>query len=249
MSSFAPSGDLEATRAYYDEFSARYDDHRGGRTPNGYHDLVDAMEVDFCARYGTNSDILEVGCGTGLLLERLATFARSARGIDLSPGMLAHAKARGLEVSVGSATELPFANASFDLTCSFKVLPHVQDIKRALAEMARVTRPGGTVIAEFYNPMSFRGLAKRIGPAGKISDRSTEDAVFTRFDTLWSAERYLPRELYVVASRGVRIVTPAAVAMKVPGLGSLLTRAEWALCDSPLRVFAGFVILAMQKAL
>ena len=51
--------------------------------------------------------------------------------------------------------------------------------------MARVIRPGGFALAELYNPMSFRGLAKRLGPAGKISDKSDERAVFTRFDPPW----------------------------------------------------------------
>ncbi len=247
MSDLGASGDLDATRAYYDEFSERYDKHRGGREPGGYHDLVDAMEIDLCRRYAEGRDVLEVGCGTGLLLARIAEFSRSAKGIDLSPGMLERARERGLDVTVGSATELPYPDASFDVTCSFKVLPHVREIELALSEMARVTRPGGTVLAEFYNPLSLRGLAKSFGPAGAISDRSKEDAVFTRFDTLWGARRHLPRGLRVLGARGVRIVTPAAAAMRIPAIGRLLSRAEWALCDSPLNVFAGFVILAMTK--
>src|SRR5690606_39017711 len=106
--------------------------------------------------YGTGKDVLECGCGTGLILERIARFARSASGIDLSPGMLEVAKRRGLDVQEGSITSLPFPDASFDVTCSFKVLAHVPDIGRALAEMARVTRPSGVILAEFYNPWSLR---------------------------------------------------------------------------------------------
>jgi ubiquinone/menaquinone biosynthesis C-methylase UbiE len=155
-----PTGDLPTTRAYYDEFAARYDDKRGGREPNGYHDLVDDLEVDYAERFGRGLDVLEVGCGTGLILARIAGFARTARGIDLSPGMLERARARGLDVMEGSATKLPFDDASFDVVCSFKVLAHVREIELALREMARVTRPGGTVLAEFYNPLSLRGLVK-----------------------------------------------------------------------------------------
>jgi ubiquinone/menaquinone biosynthesis C-methylase UbiE len=242
-----PTGDLSTTRAYYDEFSARYDDKRGGREPNGYHDLVDDLEVDYVERFGRGLDVLEVGCGTGLLLARIAEFARTARGIDLSPGMLEHARGRGLEVMEGSATALPFDDASFDLVCSFKVLAHVRDIQLALREMARVTRPGGTVLAEFYNPLSLRGLVKRLGPAGAISARAKESAVYTRFDTPRKIRQHLPPDLRIIGSRGVRIVTPAAAAMRVPVLGSLLTQAEWALCDSPARAFGGFVIYALRK--
>ena len=143
------SGDPDSNRAYYDAFAARYEDHRGERDPGGYHDLLDELEADFVERFGGGREVLEVGCGTGLVLARIAGFARRAQGIDLSPGMLEKARARGLDVVEGSATALPFPDASFDVTCAFKVLAHIPDIERALSEMARVTRPRGTIIAEF----------------------------------------------------------------------------------------------------
>lgn len=245
--SAAADAHLHATRAYYDEFSHRYDAKRGGREPNGYHDLVDDLEIDLTHRFGRGLDVLEVGCGTGLLLARIQEFARSARGVDLSPGMLAKARERGLDVHEGSATDLPFPDASFDVACSFKVLPHVRDVGLALREMARVVRPGGSVIAEFYNPFSIRGLAKRLGPAGAISDATNEDAVFTRFDAPWDVPRLAPPNLRLISSRGVRIVTPVASVMRVPILGEALRRAEWALCDSPLRRLAGFWIAVFRK--
>jgi ubiquinone/menaquinone biosynthesis C-methylase UbiE len=238
---------LEATRAYYDEFAKRYDDKRGGRDPGGYHDLVDDLEIDFLRRFATDRDVLEVGCGTGLLLERIAGFARSAKGIDLSAGMLEKARSRGLDVTLGSATELPFADASFDVACSFKVLPHVRDIDRALAEMARVVRPGGTLVVELYNPYSFRGLVKNLLPAGAISEKTKEDAVYTRFDNPFRVPDLLPPGVCLRASRGVRIVTPAAMAMRLPIVGRVLAKAERALCDSPLRYFGGFWIAAAEK--
>jgi ubiquinone/menaquinone biosynthesis C-methylase UbiE len=238
---------LDETRAYYDEFSARYEDARGGRDPGGYHDLVDDLEIDFLARWGAGADVLEVGCGTGLLLERIARFARAAKGVDLSPGMLEKARGRGLDVVEGSATSLPFPDEAFDATCAFKVLAHVRDIERALAEMLRVTRRHGVVVAEFYNPWSLRALAKRLGPAGAISHRTDESAVFTRFDSPSRVRELVPKGARLIAARGVRIVTPAAVAMRVPVLGSVLRRAEWALADTPLGALGGFWIAAMQR--
>lgn len=245
----APAADahIDATRAYYDEFSHRYEDRRGGNDPGGYHDLVDDLEIDFVRRFGAGGDLLEVGCGTGLLLARAAAFARSARGVDLSPGMLARARARGLDVVEASATDLPFPDATFDLAYSFKVLAHVRDIERALAEMARVVRPGGFVLAEFYNPASLRGLVKRLAPPGAISDARDESHVFTRFDTPDEARALAPRGTRFVSARGVRIVTPAAAALRVPVVGEVLRRAEWLLCDSPLRRFGGFWIGAFRK--
>jgi ubiquinone/menaquinone biosynthesis C-methylase UbiE len=236
-----------STQAYYDEFSKGYERNRGDNDPGGYHELIDDLQVDFASRYAAGGDLLEVGCGTGLLLRRFAKVTKSARGIDLSPGMLEKARARGLDVATGSATNLPFPDASFDVTCSFKVLAHVVDIERALAEMVRVTRPTGAVIADFYNPYSLRGLVKRFGPAGAISASTDESAVYTRFDSPFRAAKLLPSGWHISASRGVRIVTPAALAFRVPWLRKVLTVSEWALADSPLSVFGGFWLAAITK--
>ena len=235
------------TQAYYDEFSKGYEKNRGDNDPGGYHELVDDLQVDFAARYAAGGDLLEVGCGTGLLLRRFAQLTKSARGIDLSPGMLEKARARGLDVRTGTVLDLPFPDASFDVTCSFKVLAHVEDIERALAEMIRVTRPTGTVIADFYNPYSLRGLVKRFGPAGAISASTNESAVYTRFDSPFRVAKLLPAGWRIAASRGVRILTPAAHAFRVPLLRKALTFGEWALADSPLSVFGGFWLAAIRS--
>jgi ubiquinone/menaquinone biosynthesis C-methylase UbiE len=238
---------LDETRRYYDDFSARYEAQRGGRDPGGYHDLLDELEAGIVERYGRGKDVLEVGCGTGLLLDRFAVFANKVSGIDLSPGMLKLAKERGHDVREGSATALPFADATFDVSCSFKVLAHVKEIDTALSEMTRVVKKGGHIIAEFYNPLSFRGLAKRLGPAGAISHNRDESEVFTRFDAPWKVRSMAPRGTRFVASRGVRIVTPVAQAMRVPVLGSILRVAERKLADSPLSIFGGFWIAVFEK--
>jgi SAM-dependent methyltransferase len=241
------SGSHGSNRAYYDAFSVGYENHRGERDPGGYHELLDELESAFVARFGTSKDVLEVGCGTGLVLRRIARFARRAHGVDLSPGMLERARDRGLDVQEASATELPFDDASFDVTCSFKVLPHVPNVSRALAEMARVTKPGGYILAEFYNPNSLRGVIKRFTPAGRVAEGTREHDVFTRFDSPEEVRLLVPRGCSIVATRGVRIVTPAAAAMKIPVLRDLLRRAEHALCDSPLSALGGFWIAAMEK--
>jgi ubiquinone/menaquinone biosynthesis C-methylase UbiE len=241
------SGSRESNRAYYDAFSAGYESQRGDNDPGGYHELLDELESDFVARYGADRDVLEVGCGTGLVLKRIASFARTARGVDLSPGMLAHARRRGLDAVEGSATALPFPDASFDVTCSFKVLAHVPDVRGALVEMARVTRPGGYVLAEFYNPYSLRGLVKRLSPPGAIAPGANEGNVYTRFHSPTDVRALVPKGCELVASRGVRIVTPAAVAMRLPYVRDALRLAERSLCDSPLGAFGGFWIAALAK--
>jgi ubiquinone/menaquinone biosynthesis C-methylase UbiE len=238
---------LRDTRAYYDEFAHQYEAERRPNRPAGYHALIDDLEVELVQRYGAGKDVLECGVGTGLLLDRIARFARTAKGIDLSPGMLQRARARGLDVTEASVTAVPFPDASFDVTCSFKVLAHVPEIGRALAEMARVTRPGGVVLAEFYNPLSLRAAIKRLGLGGKISRATHESAVYTRFDAPWIVPRILPPSLSLETARGVRIVTPAAGVMRVPGLRSVISAAERRLADTRAAVFAGFYVAVLRK--
>ena len=237
----------ESIRSYYNEFSIRYEDQRRTRQPNGYHALIDDLEVDYALRYASGKDLLEVGCGTGLILERLGAHCRSAKGVDLSPGMLEPARTRGLDVKVGSATSIPFDDEQFDVVCSFKVLAHVPELEKALQEMLRVTRSGGYVLAEVYNPMSLRAVVKKLGPAGAISEKTKESAVFTRYDSPSAVRRIVPTNAKIVGSRGIRIVTPAALAMRVPVVKTVLQRLEWKLCDSPLSVFGGFWIAAIRK--
>jgi SAM-dependent methyltransferase len=230
-------------RAYYDDFSSRYENERH----HGYHALLDELELTVALPFAGGRDVLEVGCGTGLILERLAGVARRAEGIDLSPGMLAKARERGLNVREASATALPYPEAEFDLVVSFKVLAHVPDIRKAFAEMARVCRPGGRVVAEVYNPWSLRFVAKRLGGPGKISAGRSEADVFTRWDAPTKLRSLLPPELALDEVRGLRVFTPAAFVHRIPVVGATLARVERVVTRSPLRWFGGFLVLLATK--
>lgn len=233
----------EATRAYYDDFSRWYERERG----RGYHGMIDDLEFDLTEPYARGRRCLEVGCGTGLILERVRDVASEAVGIDLSPGMLEKARERGLTVHEAPATKLPFEDGRFDVVYSFKVLAHVPEIETALAEMARVCAPGGTILAEFYNPHSLRYLAKRFGPAGKVSETRTEAAVYTRFDSPERVKAMVPRGASLVGFRGVRVFTPVARAVTLPVIGAALTRAEHLALRSPLARFGGFLVAVMRR--
>jgi SAM-dependent methyltransferase len=233
------------TQTYYDRFAAGYEAERH----HGYHRLIDELELDLVRRFGAGKDVFEAGCGTGLLLREAAQVARTAVGLDLSRGMLEPARARGLSVLQGSITDVPLPSETFDLVYSMKVLAHVPPIEAAVAELARLVRPGGHLLLEFYNPISLRYLAKRIAGPGKIAaDGTTEKDVYTRFDTLTRARGYLPADIELVAVRGVRVVTPSSAVFRFAPLGRLFSWAERAAADLPLlRNLGGFLILVGQK--
>lgn len=231
-------------REYYDDFAAWYERERH----RPYHRFLDDLEIELVERYGRGRDVLEIGCGTGLLLQRSAVFARSAIGVDLSGAMLAVARSRGLRVVQGSATALPIASASHDLVYAFKVLAHVVDIGAALSEMTRVVRPGGWVVAEFYNPRSLRRVVKAIKPPSPVSPSNDDLAVYTRYDDVAAIRRYLPPELQWRTTRGIRIVTPVAAIHRVPVLGPCVRAIERALADVPgVREFGGFLAVCAQR--
>lgn len=231
-------------RDYYDEFSHSYEHGRD----RGYHALIDELEVDLVLRYARGANVLEAGCGTGLILKELAPHARRAVGVDLSAGMLAHAQRRGLPVVQASVTDLPFPDASFDVVCSFKVLAHVERIRDALAELSRITRPGGHLVLEFYNPMSLRGLVKWLKPPTRIADGTHDEHVYTRYDTLDQVRAMLPPGHEVVDIRGVRVVTPTAAVFNVAPVARLFHFLEWKAADAPiLRRLGGFLIVVVRK--
>ncbi len=192
-------------------------------------------------------DLLEVGCGTGLLLRRLGPKARRAVGVDLSPGMLAIARNRGLTVVEADARALPFPDANFDVAVSFKTLPHVPDLRQALAELCRVVRPGGVVIAEVYNPISLRAWTKRFLPARRTSRDRTEADVFVRFDDEAAFRAAIPPGARIVATHGMRTVLPFGAALELPIVGNALAHVERTLATRWLAArFGGLVARVLQ---
>lgn len=99
--------------------------------------------------------ILDIGTGTGSLLEKLhLSFPdASMTGIDIAPNMCIHAKQKlGDSCSIvnANAEVLPFKTADFDLVVSSSALQWVVDLKSAMQEMRRVLKPGGVMAISFF---------------------------------------------------------------------------------------------------
>jgi ubiquinone/menaquinone biosynthesis C-methylase UbiE len=240
------SSSAARSRAYYDEFSETYERHRH----RGYHALIDDLELELAEPYCRGAArVLEAGCGTGLILRRLQAITDgTVVGIDLSAGMLSVACTRGLAALQSSVEALPFSDASFDTVVSFKVLAHVPEIRPALAELARVTRPGGHLLLEFYNRASLRTLIKQLKQPTRIGRRFSDEDVYTRFDTLGEIRAYLPADVDLVDIRGIRVVTPFAQLHDLPLVRSALSAAERFLGRAPLfRNWGGFLVVVLRK--
>ena len=88
--------------------------------------------------------ILDAGCGSGRTLVELAGYGAEVSGIELNTDAAELARRRGLgDVQIGRLEELPWDDGTFDLMTCLDVIEHVPDDVSALAELRRVTRPGG----------------------------------------------------------------------------------------------------------
>ena len=95
----------------------------------------------------TAGRVLEVGCGTGAILNEIQT--QSLHGLDIRPASLMEARinAPSASLTCGNALVLPYPNDVFDIAICHYLLLWVSDPQQALYEMKRVTRPGGHVLA------------------------------------------------------------------------------------------------------
>ena len=108
-------------------------------------------------RVAPGSTVLDVGCGTGVLAERLLREGYDVTGVDPFAAMLERMKAREPRIRAAHATgqSLPFDDNTFDLAYSVAVMHHIaepQAVRETLAEMCRVTKPGGYVLIWDHNP-------------------------------------------------------------------------------------------------
>lgn len=127
--------------------------------------LVDGILM-LAKRHNRPLRVLESGCGQGVNLLQLAemgiqTPAVEMQGVDFTPEAIETARKHGLNVQVANGLALPFPDATFDVVFTRDVLHHVaNDAERQtfVAEMERVTRPGGFFMAiepNVWNPMIF----------------------------------------------------------------------------------------------
>jgi len=113
-------------------------------------------------------DVLDVGCGTGVISLLVAEIGHNVTGIDLSEGMLGKAREKadnqklGAEFRLGDAENLSFENESFDAVINRHLLWTLPDPERAISEWKRVLKPGGRAIIIDGNWGDFNRLRRRV---------------------------------------------------------------------------------------
>jgi ArsR family transcriptional regulator len=154
----------ETAQRYFAANAAEWDSIRA------LHVADDAVEKVMRDALGARpfDSLLDLGTGTGRLLELFAPLYARAVGIDASADMLAVARANldragiaNAQVRLGDIHNLPFQRDSFDVVTVHQVLHYLDDPERALAEAARVLRPGGRLLVVDFAPHDLEFLRER----------------------------------------------------------------------------------------
>ncbi|MBA2385333.1 MAG: class I SAM-dependent methyltransferase [Actinobacteria bacterium] len=128
--------------------------------------------------------VLEVGCGPGEAAARIVAGGADVEAIDISERMVELTRARGVKASVGDVQDLPFEDDSFDAALAGWMLYHVPDVERGIAELARVLRHGGRLVAVTNRVEHLRELRLLLGgdfPTRNFSDENATEILLRRF--------------------------------------------------------------------
>lgn len=162
-SKLAPEQLKARSKAAFDEQAPIYDEGMQGDHARALYPCI--LEEARRAMEGTPvPSVLDVGCGTGMLSERLLGAFPSCRlaGVDLSPAMVERARTRlagRAEVREADAERLPFHDGAFDLVVCNDSFHHYPDPDRAAFQMWRVLRKGGAlVLGDVWQPAPARAV-------------------------------------------------------------------------------------------
>jgi SAM-dependent methyltransferase len=117
---------------------------------------------EIARRFAGGRDVLDVASGEGYGASYLAQVAKSVVGVDIDAEAIRHAASRyaamNLRFRVGSASQLPLADDSFDLVVSFETIEHLVEQEEMLAEIGRVLRADGKLIISSPNKLVYSDL-------------------------------------------------------------------------------------------
>jgi SAM-dependent methyltransferase len=221
-----------APTAAYDEIADWYEDEfLGGRASVAVRD-DDPLGIDRALRelLGTGSgSCLEIGCGTGVHAERVRELGWTPVGVDISAGMLRHARGR-LPFAQADAERLPLRDGSMTAVIAMMVHTDMPGYPAVLREASRVLRPGGVFVHVGVHPCFCGGFADRTDPAAVVIRPGYLDGHWTKAswtdqglrDKVGATHQPLPDLLHAFLEAGLTVErfaeggepTPSVLAVK-----------------------------------
>jgi ubiquinone/menaquinone biosynthesis C-methylase UbiE len=148
----------EKIQEHYDTVAEVYDHHYDQPRGRCYHTHISTNIMSALPKGGK---LLDIGCGTGLFVERYIEAGGSAIGLDISSKMIEKARRRCIacDYILGTGEKIPFCDNSFDAVCSLLVFSYVKDPETMLNEAYRVLKPGGKIaICTLGKKLLTRGI-------------------------------------------------------------------------------------------
>ena len=196
---------------------------------------------------GLGRRALELGCGTGVFLERVARGGALLFGLDLSQDLLARARARvgalpNVRLTCGNAEQMPYPDGCFDAVYGSSVLHHL-DLERALRDVFRVLRPGGLMVFTEPNILNPQVAAMfHLGLTKRYFGVSPDEMAFSRFRAARASRETGFRGVVVRPFDFLHPAVPAAWIDGVARIGQGLERVP------VLREIAGSLLVTARKA-
>lgn len=148
------AGEASPHGHHFDEIATIYDE----TIPHHVREHYLTKRLGLLRRMAGQGPILDVGCGTGVLLQRIAAWEPDAVGVDASAEMLAVTRERrGLPAVCALSSSLPFLDDTFAMAFCVALLHHLADpevVAETIREMMRVVRPSGAVVLIDHNPLN-----------------------------------------------------------------------------------------------
>lgn len=186
--------------------------------------------------------VLDAGCGTGRNISLFLNLgAEEVHAFDYTSSMLDVAKRLfdnnpKVKLSVDDVQNIDYPNGFFDVSGSFKVLAHVQNVQGAVNELARVTKKGGLLFLEFYSPYSFRRIC------------SIFKRFYTRWDSVGSSKKIIKKAgLEPIKIYGSRTFMATEYLVNLPGMYFIFNFLENKFTNSFLNRFSGYYIIVCKK--
>jgi SAM-dependent methyltransferase len=172
--------------------------------------------------------MLEIGTGSGTLLEALRTRGLDIVGVERSPERIgeAHARDPGLPIQRVDGVELPFPDETFDVVLSFDVFEHIPDSDRHLVEVRRILKPGGWYLLQtpnkwtnsIFETIRWRSFTRwradhcSLHTYGQLRERFARHGFDLRFDDVQVVTEFyrqkVRRYLGPVGSFALRVANP-----------------------------------------
>ena len=154
---------------------------------NIYNGKANARTTDYVASLMDKDDrVLECACGTGMFSVKIAPNVRELTATDFSDGMLKKTRKKcrnfsNVKVANGDITALDYADDQFDKAVAANVIHLLDDPKKAIDELRRVTKPGGTIVIPTYIHFSRSVAADLFNKAGAGFKRHFDENTYREF--------------------------------------------------------------------